>query len=226
MIFYRSLALAASLGVSACQLLPASYSTAEAPKTITLNNASHDFTVAFVPGSARLVPADAARLRGWAATGAIGAGDRVRVAAAGGPALAAARVAAISRELLRYQIVASASTLPALAPNRAVIGSERYLVTTPACPDWSKSPDNNFTNTPMSNFGCATATDLALMAASPADLAAGRELAPASGQVAATAVGRYEFDQAPPQLPPPPTLVTLGTNGATPTVISSSSSSP
>lgn len=210
-------AAAALLAVAACQPLPASYSTAEAPKTITLSDATRHFAVRFVPGSARLLPVDAARLRAWAATGAIAPGDRVGVAAAGAPALAAARVATVTRELLRYQIVADSFTVGSLYPNRAVIDSVRYLVTTPPCPNWSKSPNGNFTNSPPSNFGCADATNLALMAASPADLASGRPLGPADGKIVQMAVDRYDRGF----IPVPPTIVSLGTGGAAPTISTS-----
>jgi pilus assembly protein CpaD len=185
-------AAGALLAIAACQPLPATYTAAEAPKTVTLSNATAHFGLRFEPGSARLLPSDAARLRIWAARGMIAPSDRVAVAAAGAPALAAARVATLSRELLRYQIVADTFTPPALPPNRAVIDSVRYLVTLPPCPDWSKSPDGDFTNTPASNFGCATADNLALMVANPADLVSGRRAGLAEGRAQAAAVQRYE----------------------------------
>jgi pilus assembly protein CpaD len=182
----------AAAASSSCQPLPASYTSAEAPKTITLSRASQHFTVRFAPGSARLLPADAAQLRAWATAGAITPGDRVSVAASGPPEIAAARFAALSQELLRYKIAATSLTLPSVPPNRAIIDSVRYLVTTPPCPNWSKPPDGDFTNQTDSNFGCANASNLALMVANPADLVAGRELAPADGSIAAGAVQRYE----------------------------------
>ncbi len=190
---YHAFAAAGTLlAIAACQPLPATYTAAEAPKAITLSNAAAHFGLRFLPGSARLVPADAARLRAWAASGMIAPSDRVSVAAAGPPALAAARVATISRELLRYRIVADRFAPAWLPRNHAVIDSVRYLVTLPPCPNWSKSPDGGFTNTPSSNFGCATADNLALMVASPADLVSGRALGPAAGEDAASAVARYE----------------------------------
>jgi pilus assembly protein CpaD len=193
---FRSFAAAgALLAVAACQPLPATYTAAEAPKTVTLSNATAHFGLRFEPGSARLLPADAARLRGWMARGMIMPSDRIMVAAAGPPALASARVATLSRELLRYQIVADTFTPPALPPNRAVIDSVRYLVTLPPCPNWSKPPTEGFTNTVGSNFGCATTDNLALMVASPADLVRGRELGPVGGAQASAAIARYEVGE-------------------------------
>jgi pilus assembly protein CpaD len=205
---------AALLAIAACQPLPAEYTNAEAPKTVTLSKASVHVAVRFLPGSARLAPADAARLRAWAAAGMIAPSDRVAVAAGGPPALAAARVATISRELLRYQIVADAFVLAGLPANQAVVDSGRYLVTLPPCPNWSKPNSAEFTNTPNSNFGCTTADNLALMVASPADLVGGRELAPANGRIAGAAVQHYEEGS----IPTPPSIVTLGTGTAAPSI--------
>ena len=99
--------------------------------------------------------------------------------------------------LLPYGIVPSpALALP--APRRtAVIRRERYVVTLPPCPDWSKpaAGAGDFTNTASSNFGCANAVNLGLMVAKPADLAEAAPLGPAAGQPAAAAVQRYLNDK-------------------------------
>jgi pilus assembly protein CpaD len=212
---YRAFAAAgALLAIAACQPLPATYTEAEAPKAITLSNATAHFDLRFVPGSAQLVPADAARLRAWAAGGIIAPSDRVAVAAAGPPALSVARVATISRELLPYRIVADRFASAWLPPNQAVIASVRYLVTLPPCPNWSKAPDGDFTNTPPSNFGCTTADNLALMVADPADLVGGRQLAPADGEFAEGSAYLYEKHE----IPVLPSLVTLGTGTTAPTI--------
>ncbi|HTV87453.1 MAG TPA: CpaD family pilus assembly lipoprotein [Stellaceae bacterium] len=207
-------AAGALLAVAACQPLPASYTAAEAPKAITLSNATAHFAVRFLPGSARLLPSDAVRLRAAIARGMIMPSDRVAVAAAGPPALAAARVATLTRELLRYRIVADAFAPAALPPNAAIIDSVRYLVTLPPCPNWSKPPGGDFTNTPPSNFGCATADNLALMAASPADLVRGRQLAPADGSVAERAAYLYERHA----ISEPTSIVSLGTGNTAPAI--------
>ena len=185
------------LALSAC--LPAEYTEAEAPKNLTLDNASAHFTVRFAPGSGRLSPSEAGRLRAMAATGTLAPSDRVLVAAAGSPALAAARFDAISAELLPYRVVASPRQLAAVPANHAVIESERYLVTLPTCPNWSKFPSVRYTNTHSSNFGCAHVVNLGVSVANPADLVEGRPLAMADGQPAAAAVNRYRTDRV--QLP-------------------------
>jgi pilus biogenesis lipoprotein CpaD len=68
---------------------------------------------------------------------------------------------------------------------------ERYLVTLPACPDWSRQSGTDFANQPHSNFGCATQTNLGLMVAEPKDLVRGRSLAPADGVHQAEGIVRY-----------------------------------
>ncbi|MGC1888169.1 MAG: CpaD family pilus assembly lipoprotein, partial [Stellaceae bacterium] len=110
---------------------------------------------------------------------------------------------AISSELLRYGIVASTQTLDTVPANRAIVAVGRYVVTLPACPNWSQSLAVDFTNAFSSYYGCANTTNLGLMVASPADLVSGRTLAPADAQPAVAAVERYMNDRVKP--PPAPT---------------------
>ena len=91
--------------------------------------------------------------------------------------LAAARFDAVAASLLPYAHRRRAPA-PGLGapPGTAVIRRERYLVTLPPCPDWSKpaAGAGDFTNTASSNFGCATAVNLGLTVAQPADLVEAR----------------------------------------------------
>jgi pilus assembly protein CpaD len=187
------LALGVVLLAGACAPVT-SYTTAEAPKHLKLDTATTQLDLHFVPGSAALTAADAARLRQAAATGEIAPSDRVTVVAAGAPDLARQRLASISSLLLHYGIVtlAGAQDLP---PNRAVVAVARTLVTLPPCPNWSKRPYSDFDNQPSSNFGCATETNLGLMVANPTDLAGGPPLGPTAGEPAAAAVNRYLHDK-------------------------------
>jgi pilus assembly protein CpaD len=179
------------------------YSKSEAPNLLRVDGAETRIDLSFAPGSARLAPGEATRLDRVVATGIIRPADRVTVAAAGPPALAQRRAAVVSSALLAYGIVAD--TLPAeVAPaNHAIVGIGRYTVTLPPCPNWSQAPDALYTNAYTSNWGCAAATNLGLMVASPADLVSGRTLAPADGQPAVAAVQRYMTDRI--KQPPAPT---------------------
>ncbi|NJO36385.1 MAG: OmpA family protein [Rhizobiales bacterium] len=80
---------------------------------------------------------------------------------------------------------------------RVEIVLERYLVTPPACPDWSRRSGVDFANNPHSNFGCATQTNLGLMVANPRDLVRGRELAPADAVHQANGIVRYREGEQP-----------------------------
>ncbi|HXC11211.1 MAG TPA: CpaD family pilus assembly lipoprotein [Stellaceae bacterium] len=190
--------LAIALAVAGCAPGAAEYTKAEAPARLQVEGGASMVAVAFAPGSSRLSAAASSRLDRLVASGAIRPPDRVWITAAGPPALAAARGAAVARELLRWGIVAEAQPLPAVARDRAVVTVGRYAVSLPPCPNWSQPRANDFTNAETSNFGCATAVNLGLMVASPADLVGGRQLAPADGEPAASAVNRYLNDKVPP----------------------------
>jgi len=197
--------LAFALALAACAPGAAEYTKSEAPNRLQVTGSTSTVELAFAPGSDRLSAAQGARLDGLVAAGVIRPADRVTIAAAGPPSLATGREAAISSRLLRWGIVAEARSLPGERPNRALLTIGRYAVTLPPCPNWSMPRPNDFTNAPPSNFGCANATNLGLMVASPGDLVSSRQLAPADGKPEAAAVDRYLNDQV--QLP---TLTTLG----------------
>jgi len=82
-----------------------------------------------------------------------------------------------------------------VAADRAIIQSGRYMVSLPSCPNWSKQPSLDFTNANSSNFGCATASNLGMMVAYPADLAEGRPVGYADAIPAAAAVQRYQAEK-------------------------------
>ena len=186
------------LALAACRPAATEWTESEAPKYLRLDNASASVNVRFAPGSAHMLPADAARLRSMVATGAIQPSDRVMVAVGGSPGLAEARRDAISAALLHYGIVTSPSALTGVATSHAVIEIGRYLVTTPRCPNWSKAPGTDFANSFPSNWACATQTNLGQMVASPSDLASGQPLSPALGPTEVAAVDRYLTDRVKP----------------------------
>ena len=196
---YR-IALPLALALAGCVT---DYTKSEAPAQLRVDGAESRVEIAFAGGSDRLSPGEARRLDGLVLAGNIRPADRVAIAAAGPPGLAARRAAAISSELLRYGIVASTQTLDTLPANRAIVAVGRYTVTLPACPNWSQSLSYEFTNAFSSNYGCANTTNLGLMVASPADLVSGRTLGQADGQPAVAAVERYMTDKV--KQPPTPT---------------------
>ncbi|MBV9686262.1 MAG: hypothetical protein JO096_03515 [Alphaproteobacteria bacterium] len=188
------------LALAACAT---DYSKSEAPNNLRVDGSESRVEVAFAPGSARLAAGEVARLDRLVATGVIRPADRITIAAAGPPRLADQRAAAVSSALLAYGIVAETQPLGPAPANRAIIGIGRYTVTLPPCPNWSSPPTAEYTNAHNSNWGCAAATNLGLMVASPADLVSGRTLAPTDGQPAVNAVQRYMTDRV--KQPPAPT---------------------
>ena len=195
-----SIAVALLPALAACVT---DYSKSEAPNILRVDGAETRVDLSFAPGSAHLAPGEAARLERLAATGIIRPADRVTIAVAGAEGLANRRAAAISSALLAYGIVADALPLESVPANHAIVGIGRYSVTLPPCPNWSASPNAEYTNAHSSNWGCAAATNLGLMVASPADLVSGRTLGPANGTTAINAVQRYLTDRVKP--PPTPT---------------------
>jgi len=196
----RLVVLPLTLGLAACAF---EYSKSEAPDTLRVDGAESRRELAFAAGSAYLTPSELRQIDGWVLSGTIRSADRVAVAAGGPPGLAEQRAAAISRELLRYGIVTQTLALDTVPANRAIVSVGRYAVTLPTCPNWSQSLSNDFTNAFTSNYGCANATNLGLMVASPADLVSGRTYTGTEAQPAAAAVQRYLTDRV--KTPPTPT---------------------
>jgi pilus assembly protein CpaD len=188
------------LGLSACA---AEYSKSEAPDTLRVDGAESWRELAFAAGSANLSPSELRKIDGWVLSGSIRPADRVAIAAAGPPGLAEQRAAAISRELLRYGVVAQTQGIDTVPANHAIVSIGRYAVTLPTCPNWSQSLSYDFTNAFTSNYGCANATNLGLMVASPGDLVSGRPLSGPDAQTASNAMQRYLTDRV--KNPPSPT---------------------
>jgi pilus assembly protein CpaD len=204
----RLLVLPLVLGLAACA---AEYSKSEAPDTLRVDGSESRLSIAFAGGSDHLAVGEAARLDRMAVAGAIRPADRVEIAASGPPGLAERRAAAISRELLRYGIVTQTVALGAVPANHALVSVGRFAVTLPTCPNWSQSLDYDFTNAYTSNYGCANATNLGLMVASPGDLVSGRQLSGGNATVASAAVQRYLTDRVKP--PPAVTASPFGGGG-------------
>jgi type IV pilus biogenesis protein CpaD/CtpE len=87
----------------------------------------------------------------------------------------------------------SAEYTEAEAPKQLRVEGGKVIL--PPCPNWSQYPASDFTNVKSSNYGCANATNLGLMVANPADLAAGRPLGRADATPAVSGVTRYLTDK-------------------------------
>lgn len=70
-----------------------------------------------------------------------------------------------------------------LKANTVKIMVERYVVTPPACPNWTNFHGNEQRNLPGSNYGCSIDASLGQMIANPKDLVTGREATPSQSEV-------------------------------------------
>src|SRR6266404_5553812 len=105
------LAIPALLALAACRPGAAEYTEVEAPKLLRIDSAASQLNLAFAAGSDQLARGESGRLQQLALAGRISPEDRVTVSPSGGPLLQQQRVEAISSELLRYGVVATATPL-------------------------------------------------------------------------------------------------------------------
>jgi pilus assembly protein CpaD len=174
----------------------------QAPKTNQVQAVHNDVVIPFPPGSARLGASEVDQLDRFLAGDG---GNRSQVSvvigtASGPPNLAELRGREIQSRLARHGIPATIlrGESDRMAPNTVLVSIDRYVVTTPRCPDFSKSTESNYTNTPDSNFGCANAQNLGVMVADPADLTRGRDLGPQDGPQSVLAIQRYRVGKVTP----------------------------
>jgi pilus assembly protein CpaD len=127
------------------------------------------------PGGERLAAEDAARLAGWFDSVKLRYGDRVSVDAPGDYGYARPAVAAV---VARYGLLLDDQapvTQGTIAPGAIRVVISRMTASVPSCPDWSRPASPNFGGHAISNYGCATNSNLAAMVADPQDLVRGRE---------------------------------------------------
>jgi pilus assembly protein CpaD len=168
----------------------------------------HD--VEFSPGEARMSSQEGQRLSSFLERVDVAYGDTVVLMAepAEGAAIENAsrlterRAEAVS-EFLAINRVDATDLLSRVgdspsSDNAVTVVVRRHVVTLPACPDWTDKPGDNATNQPMSNWSCATATNLGMMVANPGDLARGREPGYADGERQAMSIENYRKGETAP----------------------------
>jgi pilus assembly protein CpaD len=170
--------------------------TSEAPNPIRVSHVTSAFTVRYAPGAATPDARETAALNAFLAQAEASVGDAVVIARpnpthAATNAIedkrAARMVTALARQGLKPRVTAAAT----VAEGEMTLTLDRYVAVPPDCPNWSKTPGNDFANTLHSDFGCSTATNLAAMVDRPRDLIEGRELAGAVGDPALAAMHHY-----------------------------------
>ncbi len=93
------------------------------------------------------------------------------------------------------------AAVPAIAPNGSkakpdtvTVMIERYVVAPLDCPDWTQPRGSNPENSTHRNFGCFQAFNLGQMVVDKRDLAIGRTLGPADGELQAKSIYSYRRD--------------------------------
>jgi pilus assembly protein CpaD len=195
------ISLALMLCAAGCEtpVQPADMSfTTETPNHVHVSAVKLTHTVRFAAGDVTPNSAEVGALDDFLAQGGgITRGDAVLVerhAGAMEDKRAARLVAALAHQGLRPAIALTDAT-PAGEMRLTV---ERYVAYVPNCPNWTGAPGNNTANTLHSDFGCATATNLAAMVADPRDLLIGREPGPVSGDAALAPIDRYRTGKVKP----------------------------
>jgi pilus biogenesis lipoprotein CpaD len=83
-------------------------------------------------------------------------------------------------------------------PGRVRVHIERYVVTPPNCPDWSKPMGEDSENTPMAGLGCSNTANLGMMVVNPRDLVRGTTPGPSDGEAVSAAIRRYRTGEITP----------------------------
>jgi len=198
---YVVVAAATLVFVSACTPAPDSanmhWSLPEAKKENKVDWVELQHEVLFEPGSRNLTTAEKKRLRDFLARTQYGYGDRLFVSA-GEFSYAESRRKAVNEALsgMGFREVSQLKDNGKSSAVTVIVG--RYVVTGPNCPDWRKPSDADRGNTPLSNHGCATVSNLGAMVANPEDLVRGRAMGPADGDTSAMAIERYKTDKIKP----------------------------
>jgi pilus assembly protein CpaD len=188
----RHLVICLGLTLAGCTPPTSEWSDAESSPAIRVDYVRLQHDTAFVPGRADLAEGEADELAAFLDQAEVQPDDHVFFQPASDDKLVAARIGRLTHELIERGI--GATTLPPTTANVAdhmAIVVERYVVTPPDCPNWSKAAVGDHSNTLPSNFGCADATNFSMMIADPRDLVIGRTAGPPRGDTALYGYARY-----------------------------------
>lgn len=148
-------------------------------------------------GNGGLAEGETQRLAGWFNTLNVGYGDRISVddPSAYGSAANREGVAAVAA---RYGLLlddGAPVTTGAVTGGMVRVVVSRMSASVPGCPDWSRPSQPEYSASSMSNYGCATNTNLAAMIANPEDLIRG-QVGSTDQRVSSKAIKTYR-DKAP-----------------------------
>jgi pilus assembly protein CpaD len=177
--------------------------TTELPNPLRVSTRQTTHMLRYAPGSTIPDAAEVDGLNAFLAASAIAPGGSVLVErmAQRDPSaiyLDKKRAERLSAALGRQGIKAIMVFASVVPQGQMRLTVDQTVVTAPNCPNWSKAPGNDFDNTLHSDFGCATASNLAAMIDDPRDLAGGRAMGPPRGDAALAAIKRYNTGKVAP----------------------------
>lgn len=151
-----------------------------------------DYVYDMAAPSNRFGDSDDRALTGWFESLSLRYGDHVSVDTQGYGSGARDAVAAV---VARYGLLVDEMapvTQGDVPPGSIRVIVSRMSASVPNCPDWSRPASPNFNGHALSNYGCATNSNLASMVADPRDLISGRTgAASPDGATAAKAIRVY-----------------------------------
>ncbi len=188
------LILSLGLAVAACNPLTPPFKPGDSSyKQLKVDYVRLTHPAVFGPNAVKLSSEESQKLSAFLDNAQVSADDHVYIEEpASGDRLAAQRIGQISHQLAARGI--GVRTLPAkgdVPADQLTVLVERYVVTPPNCPDWTKDAVADHDNEVYSNFGCANVTNLGLMVADPRDLVIGRQMGPEVGNPALAGIARY-----------------------------------
>lgn len=136
-----------------------------------------DYVIDVATGGDGLAPSERDRLAAWFGSIKLGYGDKIALDDPSGYRSSGTHDAVASLAA-RYGLLLSDSaptTAGEVAPGTVRVVVSRSVATVPHCPDWSRSSQPEFVGSSMSNYGCATNSNLAAMIANPEDLIHGQD---------------------------------------------------
>ncbi len=186
--------VAALFGIGLGGCLPINeWHPSETDRTGSVDVVKMDHQVRFAADAATLSAEERSRLDSFVETVDLGYGDIVTVAMMGDAAMTRRRAQLVRAHLAARKI---SSQLVARQPgdgaaDTVAVSVARHVVTPPQCPDWTKNATQDIFSEQSSNFGCAGAHALSVMAANPADLVRGRRPGAGDGEALALGIRRY-----------------------------------
>ncbi len=195
-----TLSVVIALLASGCTPEVAEWTPAESPKKNKVQRVVEEFEIRYPAHHAQMSEAERMKLEDFLSQ-SLGNPEAVQVYLSEYGGHGKDRIKALKKMLNHYGVGGSHITIdpPSQGSSRTgsgvVITVEKYMVTPPSCHDWSQSFGDAQGHVGMSNLGCATETNLAMMIADPRDLVSGKPTGYYDGTRHALGVQMYREDK-------------------------------